>query len=69
MLRTPPEGSDASLRRDRKMTMNAQSDTRTVPSTTKAPTRKLPTLPLARVANTDCGDGSCGCGCGLPISR
>jgi len=49
--------------------MKVQSDTRTPQSTTKAPTRKLPTLPLARVASSDCGDGSCGCGCGLPVSR
>lgn len=47
--------------------MKVQSDPKSVRLTTKAATKKLPTLPLARAANADCGDGSCGCG--LPISR
>ena len=30
---------------------------------------KLPLLPQAAPPKSDCGDGSCGCGCGLPIMR
>ncbi len=34
----------------------------------KAPERRLPPLPLVH-SPSECGDGRCGCGCGLRISR
>lgn len=30
---------------------------------------KLSALPVIRRVGSECGDGSCGCGCGLPIVR
>ncbi len=30
---------------------------------------KLSTLAVIRRVSFECGDGSCGCGCGLPIGR
>jgi len=35
----------------------------------KTPDGKLPLLPQAVAPKSDCSDGSCGCGCGLPITR
>jgi len=35
----------------------------------RAGERRLPTVTLAQPTKTDCGDGTCGCGCGLPQSR
>jgi hypothetical protein len=26
-------------------------------------------LPLRRETKSDCGDGTCGCGCGLPLTK
>ncbi len=26
-------------------------------------------LPLVRDAGSECGDGTCGCGCGLPLTK
>ncbi len=49
--------------------MNVQTQTKIGTRSPKAPEKKFPTLPLARTASFDCGDGTCGCGCGLPITR
>lgn len=38
------------------------------PQGPKAPEEKLLIVPSAPIAESDCGDGSCGCGCGLPIA-
>jgi len=55
--RSPPERESIMM----------QPSVRTTPDQ-KVPDRKLPQLPLARESKACC-DGSCGCGCGLPISR
>lgn len=49
--------------------MNVQTQAKTDTRSPKTPKTKLPILPLAGRASSDCGDGSCGCGCGLPIIR
>ena len=36
--------------------------------TAKAPDKKLRVVPSSASGKTDCGDGTCGCGCGIPLS-
>ena len=36
---------------------------------TKSNDKALRVLPVSVQANSDCGDGMCGCGCGLPLGK